>query len=107
MLLKVLSTDLRADLVETFSDMDFSSAVLNKLFLFLMPISSERPGEGETPFLFLGPILICNIAHHSILQHGWMDGWIWDGAVRRIFPCVTYELKSESPHLIAKNQTEL
>ena len=41
------------------------------------------------------------------LHHRWMDGWIWDGAVRRIFPCVTYELKSESPHLIAKNQTEL
>ena len=35
-------------------------------------------------------------------------GWlVVGGAVRRIFPCATFEIKSESYHLIAKNLTEL
>ena len=35
------------------------------------------------------------------------DGWILEGAVRRIFPCVTYEIKSVSFHLLAKNPTRI
>ena len=35
-------------------------------------------------------------------------GWlVVGGAVRRVFPCATFEIKSESYHLIAKNLTEL
>ena len=52
-------------------------------------------------------MVLINLLPQKNVEGVWMDGWIWDGAVRRIFPCVTYELKSESPHLIAKNQTEL
>ena len=34
-------------------------------------------------------------------------GWlVWLGAVLRVCPCVTYEFKSVSYHLIAKNQTQ-
>ena len=38
----------------------------------------------------------------------WLVGWlVVVGAVLRVFPCATFEIKSVSYHLIAKNQTEL